>query len=171
VIHDHVDHAASLDHTALVFHKRIGIYASLKKDESQTRQRNELDMTIFCRQNRHPLPLRVRGCKFRSWSCAIDRRTTGYKFHVLQRKHSGRSRSVIHLESNNEKKEDKIWKEWCCNARKMGHEKLTSLHVPPNEENVLQVRQILCFWHDVSTYWQNPSLLSSLHARYVMQVS
>jgi len=26
----------------------------------------------------------------------------------------------------------------------------TSLHVPPNEENVLQVRQMLCFWHEVS---------------------
>ena len=34
VIHDHVYHVPSLDHTAFVFHERIGIYASLKSVNS-----------------------------------------------------------------------------------------------------------------------------------------
>lgn len=48
---------------------------------------------------------------------------------------------------------------------------LTSLHVPPNEANVLQVRHMLLFTHDVSTCLQNPSSLSAEHAKYGMHVS
>jgi hypothetical protein len=36
VIHDHVHHAPGLDHAALVFHERIGIYAGLQSAKERT---------------------------------------------------------------------------------------------------------------------------------------